>query len=225
MRTWPPTRATGSTPPRPPLARTRPSCALALRTREERGRALHDRATALEAAAVAEIEARARHEARRQRRLREAEVAEAVRVGAADAAGVVTRAVVVTDDELEIPLEARGCRCSGPTTWTADGVRSGWSRTSWRTSGSATASPLGRWQRHLAARGVRLLRGVAVVGGVGGPSADRRARGDHDGWRGSRRTSCSATRAGADVRRPGLQARSAGRCTPSARRSGTQCSS
>ena len=46
--------------------------------------------TALEAAAVAEIDARARHEARRQRRLREAEVAEAVRVGAAYAAGVLS---------------------------------------------------------------------------------------------------------------------------------------
>ena len=83
---------------------------LALRTREERGRALHDRATALEAAAVAEIEARARHEARRQRRLREAEVAEAVRVGAAYAAGVVTRAAERADALRRRAEEARTAR-------------------------------------------------------------------------------------------------------------------
>ncbi|MEP6650667.1 MAG: AAA family ATPase, partial [Lapillicoccus sp.] len=70
---------------------------LALRTREERGRALHERATSLEAAAAAEIEARARHEARRLRRLREAQVADAVRVGAAYAAGVVARAAEQAD--------------------------------------------------------------------------------------------------------------------------------
>ncbi|HEY8306987.1 MAG TPA: chromosome segregation protein SMC [Lapillicoccus sp.] len=83
---------------------------LALRTREERGRALHDRATALEAAAVAEIEARARHQARRQRRLREAEVAEAVRVGAAYAAGVVTRAAERADALRRRAEEARTAR-------------------------------------------------------------------------------------------------------------------
>src|SRR6478609_7750388 len=83
---------------------------LALRTREERGRALHDRATALEAAAAAEIEARARHQARRQRRLREAEVAEAVRVGAAYAAGVVTRAAERADAVRRRAEEARTAR-------------------------------------------------------------------------------------------------------------------
>ncbi len=83
---------------------------LAQRTREERGRALHDRATALEAAAVAEIDARARHEARRQRRLREAEVAEAVRVGAAYAAGVVTRAAERADGLRRRAEEARTTR-------------------------------------------------------------------------------------------------------------------
>ncbi len=65
---------------------------LALRTREERARALHDRATSLEAAAVAEIDARARHEARRSRRMREAEVAEAVRVGAGYAVSLLAGA-------------------------------------------------------------------------------------------------------------------------------------
>ena len=51
------------------------------------------------------------------------------------------------------------------------GRRSGSSPTSWPTSGSATASPPRRWQRHLAARGLRLLRRVAVVGGVGRTTA------------------------------------------------------
>jgi chromosome segregation protein len=83
---------------------------LALRTREERGRALHDRATALEAAAVAEIEARVRHEARRQRRLREAEVAEAVRVGAAYAAKVVARAAEQADALRRRAEETRTAR-------------------------------------------------------------------------------------------------------------------
>jgi chromosome segregation protein len=83
---------------------------LVLRTREERGRALHDRATALEAAAVAEIEARARHEARRQRRLREAEVAEAVRVGAVYAVGLVTRGAERADGLRQRAEEARTAR-------------------------------------------------------------------------------------------------------------------
>ncbi|HEU4330725.1 MAG TPA: chromosome segregation protein SMC, partial [Lapillicoccus sp.] len=83
---------------------------LALRTREERGRALHDRATALEAAAVAEIEARARHEARRQRRMREADVAEAVRVGSAYAVRVVARAADQADALRRRAEEARTAR-------------------------------------------------------------------------------------------------------------------
>jgi chromosome segregation protein len=83
---------------------------LALRTREERGRALHDRATALEAAAVAEIDARARQEARRQRRLQEAEVAEAVRVGAAYAVGVLARAADRADALRRRAEEARTAR-------------------------------------------------------------------------------------------------------------------
>jgi chromosome segregation protein len=51
----------------------------------------------LEAAAVAEIDARARHEARRLRRMREAEVADAVRIGAAYAAGVLAGAADQAD--------------------------------------------------------------------------------------------------------------------------------
>ena len=74
------------------------------------GQGLHDRATALEAAAVAEIEARARHEARRQRRLREAEVAEAVRMGAAYAARVVARAAEQADALRRRAEEARTAR-------------------------------------------------------------------------------------------------------------------
>jgi chromosome segregation protein len=83
---------------------------LALRTREERARALHDRATSLEAAAVAEIDARARHEARRLRRLREADVAEAVRVGAAYAAGVLADAADQADVLRRRAEEARTAR-------------------------------------------------------------------------------------------------------------------
>lgn len=59
---------------------------LGLRTREERARALKDRGDALEASAVAELAAREKQAARRERRRREAQVAEAVRVGATYAA-------------------------------------------------------------------------------------------------------------------------------------------
>jgi chromosome segregation protein len=55
---------------------------LGLRTREERARALKDRADALERAALHEEEARERLAAKRARRQREAQVAEAVRVAA-----------------------------------------------------------------------------------------------------------------------------------------------
>ena len=48
--------------------------------------------------------------------------------------------VVVTDDELEIPLEAQGLSVFGRNHLRrATGRTSGWSPTSWRTSGSATA--------------------------------------------------------------------------------------
>ena len=60
---------------------------LSLRTREERARALHDRAQSLDSAAAAELAARERTAARRQRRQREAEVAQAVGAGAAYGTG------------------------------------------------------------------------------------------------------------------------------------------
>ncbi len=59
---------------------------LTLRTREERARAVAERAETLEAAAVAELAARERQAARRERRARESRVATAVRAGAAYAA-------------------------------------------------------------------------------------------------------------------------------------------
>ena len=60
---------------------------LALRTREERGRALLERAASLEQAAVAELQSRARQAARRERRRHEAQVAAAVHTGATYAVG------------------------------------------------------------------------------------------------------------------------------------------
>jgi chromosome segregation protein len=62
---------------------------LALRTREERARALKDRADALERSARHEEEARERLAARQERRRREAAVAEAVRVAAQWAHGLL----------------------------------------------------------------------------------------------------------------------------------------
>ena len=56
---------------------------LILRTREERARAVLERAESLEAAAAAELAARERQAARRERRAREARIATAVRAGAA----------------------------------------------------------------------------------------------------------------------------------------------
>ena len=47
--------------------------------------------------------------------------------------------VVVTDDELEIPIEAQGMSVFGANHVDGRAPTSGWSRTSWRTSGSATA--------------------------------------------------------------------------------------
>jgi aminopeptidase len=47
--------------------------------------------------------------------------------------------VVVTDDDLEIPLEAQGISVFGANHVDGAGGSSGSSRTSWRTSGSATA--------------------------------------------------------------------------------------
>ncbi|HLR85365.1 MAG TPA: AAA family ATPase, partial [Nocardioidaceae bacterium] len=60
-------------------------CRLALRTAEERARALHGRADSLVAAAKAQREAQARAEERRQQRIREADVARAVLIATQDA--------------------------------------------------------------------------------------------------------------------------------------------
>jgi chromosome segregation protein len=79
-------------------ARTRETeLRLSLRTREERARAVHDRAQSLDSAAAAELAARERSAARRLRRQREAEVAQAVRVGAAYAAKQLTVAAERAD--------------------------------------------------------------------------------------------------------------------------------
>ncbi|HET8594183.1 MAG TPA: chromosome segregation protein SMC [Intrasporangium sp.] len=64
---------------------------LGLRTREERARAMRDRADSLERSALAEEQARERLAARRERREREAKVAEAVRLAAAYAHDVLSR--------------------------------------------------------------------------------------------------------------------------------------
>ena len=66
---------------------------LLLRTREERVRAVAERAAALESAAEDEVEARRRAAARRERRAHDAAVARAVVRGAAYTLDVVTRAV------------------------------------------------------------------------------------------------------------------------------------
>ncbi|WP_347351770.1 chromosome segregation protein SMC [Intrasporangium sp.] len=64
---------------------------LGLRTREERARALHERADALERGALAAARARERLAERREQRHREAKVAEAVRVAAAYAHDLLVR--------------------------------------------------------------------------------------------------------------------------------------
>ena len=123
-------------------------------------------------------------------------------------------AVVVTGDDLEIPLESQSLSTFGRNL-----VRGDWGATrliahelahQWF-GNAVTLSPLAG---HLAARGLRLLQRVDLVGGVRrrvhrqpGPPAlgpSRRARPGP----GARRP-----RPGADVRRPGLQARGARPCT------------
>ncbi|MDQ2782702.1 MAG: AAA family ATPase, partial [Actinomycetota bacterium] len=83
---------------------------LALRTREERARALLDRATSLDQSAAAELAARERDAARRARRRREAQVAESVRVAAAYASRRLARAVVIADTRRGQAERARGAR-------------------------------------------------------------------------------------------------------------------
>ncbi len=83
---------------------------LALRTREERGRALLERAASLEQSAVAELQSRTRQAARRERRRHEARVADAVHTGAAYAVGVLTRAADRADVLRRAAEEGRTAR-------------------------------------------------------------------------------------------------------------------
>jgi len=83
---------------------------LTLRTREERARAVHDRAESLEAAASAELAARERQAARRQRRAREARVAAAVREGAAYAAARLQLSAMRADEARRAGEAARDAR-------------------------------------------------------------------------------------------------------------------
>ncbi|HEX6057167.1 MAG TPA: chromosome segregation protein SMC, partial [Intrasporangium sp.] len=83
---------------------------LGLRTREERARALRDRADALERSARQEEEARERLAARRARRQREARVAEAVRVAADWAHGLLVDSADEADAARRAAEEARNER-------------------------------------------------------------------------------------------------------------------
>ncbi|AXG13795.1 chromosome segregation protein SMC [Intrasporangium calvum] len=80
---------------------------LGLRTREERVRALRDRAEALERAARHEEETRERLAARRARREREATIAEAVRVAAAWAHDLLTESAEEADAARRSAEQAR----------------------------------------------------------------------------------------------------------------------
>ena len=127
--------------------------------------------------------------------------------------------VVVTADDLEIPLESQSLSTFGRNL-----VRGDWDATrliahelahQWF-GNAVTAGPLAR---HLAARGLRLLRRVAVVGGVG-RRAGRRARPRALGpaLRPRPGPGAGRPRARPDVRRPGLQARRAHPARAAARR-------
>jgi chromosome segregation protein len=83
---------------------------LSLRTREERARAAHSQAQALEAAAVAELAARERQAARRERRTREARVAQAVRTGAAYAASRLRVSAQQAEEQRRVGEKARDAR-------------------------------------------------------------------------------------------------------------------
>ncbi len=55
----------------------------------------------------------------------------------------------MADEELEVPVEAQGLSIFGANHVDGHARRtSGWSRTSWRTSGSATAVTIANW-RHI----------------------------------------------------------------------------
>ena len=83
---------------------------LTLRTREERDRALVERADALESAAVAEEAARAAQAARRERRAREARTAHAVRAGAAYAVQVLRTSAARADEQRQVGERERAER-------------------------------------------------------------------------------------------------------------------
>lgn len=83
---------------------------LALRTREERARAVNERARALEASAAHEVEARARQAARLERRRHEAAVAEAVRQGAAYAVEQLVGTTARADADRQTAEEQRAAR-------------------------------------------------------------------------------------------------------------------
>ena len=83
---------------------------LALRTAEERARALHGRADSLRAAARKEREARARAVARRERRLRESEVAQAVGRAAAVVLARLEQSLASAADERGQAERDRGER-------------------------------------------------------------------------------------------------------------------
>ncbi len=83
---------------------------LALRTAEERARALSGRADSLLRAAQAEREARARARARRERLVREGRIAEAVGHGVAVALERLERSLALAADERTRVEQARRCR-------------------------------------------------------------------------------------------------------------------
>ena len=119
--------------------------------------------------------------------------------------------VVVTEDDLEIPLESQSLSTFGAnflvTDWDAERLIAHEMSHQW----FGNSLTLGEWQRHLAARGLRLLLRVAVVRGVR-RGLRARARACTTGRAGSpSRPGPRARRPGpgADVRRPRLQARGA----------------
>ncbi len=83
---------------------------LTLRTREERARALRDRAESLESAAAAEVAARERHAVRRERRAREAAVAAAVRTAAAYGMGRLRESASRADALRQAGEQTRAAR-------------------------------------------------------------------------------------------------------------------
>ena len=134
--------------------------------------------------------------------------------------------VVVADDPLEIPLESQTISTFGlnhlSRGWEAQRLIAHELAHQWF-GNAVTAAVAGR---HLAPRGLRVLRGVALVRGVG-PVDDRRGgRTAPCGHGGSaRRTSCSPTPAHATPSTTGSTSGGRSRCTPSVAPWATRCSS